>query len=262
MCSCPNGKSAMVAPEQSAVRNQVLAGLSPEDFALLQPHLEPVPLELCRCLHGPDQAIEHLYFPEMGLASLTNDGSSSQIELGIIGREGMTGVPVVLGTHHSPFSCFVQMEGHGLRLATAQLEAALIESRSLDRRLRRYAQALTVQVAGTAFANAEHTVEMRLARWLLMCHDRVDGDDLATTHEFLSLMLGVRRAGVTLALQGLEDRGLISTRRGQVKVVDRVNLEAVAGDSYGVPEAEYSRLIGLPLGPAELPALRVCRSGR
>jgi hypothetical protein len=97
----------------------------------------------------------------------------------------------------------------------------------------------------------EHTcLEQRLARWLLMCHDRVDGDELSTTHEFLSLMLGVRRAGVTELLKTLEDRGLVSTKRGQVSVRDRVGLEGIAGDSYGVPEAEYARLIGLPLGSA------------
>jgi CRP-like cAMP-binding protein len=104
-----------------------------------------------------------------------------------------------------------------------------------------------IQMGQTALANGCHTLEQRLARWLLMCHDRVDGDDLSTTHEFLSLMLGVRRAGVTEMLKVLEDRGLVSTKRGQVTVLNRVQLEAVAGDSYGLCEAEYARLIGLPL---------------
>jgi hypothetical protein len=108
-------------------------------------------------------------------------------------------------------------------------------------------QAFTIQIGQTALAKGSYRIEERLARWLLMCHDRVDGDALSTTHEFLSLMLGVRRAGVTQTLQVLEDRGLISTKRGQITVVDRIKLEAGAGDSYGVPEAEYASLIGLPL---------------
>jgi CRP-like cAMP-binding protein len=120
-------------------------------------------------------------------------------------------------------------------------------SAPLHQHLLRFAQAFMIQLGQTALANGIYQIEQRLARWLLMCHDRVDGDDLFTTHEFLSLMLGVRRAGVTLALQALEDRGLISTKRGQVTVLDRAKLEGVAGDSYGVPEAEYARLIGLPL---------------
>ena len=101
-----------------------------------------------------------------------------------------------------------------------------------------------IQMGQTALSNGCHTLEQRLARWLLMCHDRVDGDDLSTTHEFLSLMLGVRRAGVTVALQALEDRGTIATKCDQITVQDRAKLEEVAGDSYGVPEAEYARLFG------------------
>ena len=106
-----------------------------------------------------------------------------------------------------------------------------------------------IQMGQTALANACHVIEQRLARWLLMCHDRVDGDELSTTHESLSLMLGVRRAGVTVALQAFEACGLIATKRGQVTVLDRATLEEVAGDSYGVSEAEYASLIGLELEP-------------
>jgi hypothetical protein len=119
-------------------------------------------------------------------------------------------------------------------------------SASLHQHLLRFVQAFMVQMGQTALSNGSHVIEERLARWVLMCHDRVDGDALFTTHEFLSLMLGVRRAGVTQTLKTLEDRGLISTKRGQVTVLDRAKLEKVAGDSYGVPEAEYVRLIGLP----------------
>ena len=140
-----------------------------------------------------------------------------------------------------------------MRIRADDLCRAVAARASLHKHLLRFVQAFTIQTAQTALSNGCHVIEQRLARWLLMCHDRVDGDELATTHEFLSLMLGVRRAGVTLALQALEDRGLISTKRGQITVLNRAKLEAVAGDSYGVPEAEYARLIGLPLSPRLTP---------
>ena len=130
------------------------------------------------------------------------------------------------------------MLGAGLRIRADDLRAATAASATLQQRLLRFVHAFTVQIGQTALANASHLIEERLARRLLMCHDRVDGDDLVATHEFLSLMLGVRRSGVTVALQSLEDRGIISTRRGQVRVVDRAKLEAVAGDSYSLPEAD------------------------
>jgi len=231
------------APQQSSIHNQLLAGLAPEDYAALQPHLEPVQLAVRQVLSEPDQTIEHIYFPEMGLASMTTDGGDSVIEVGIIGREGMTGTAVVMGTDRAPFKCFIQMEGHGTRITAAALKAAISSRPVLDRRLRLYAQAMAVQTAATAFANAEHTVEMRLARWLLMCHDRTDGDDIHLTHEFLSMMLGVRRPGVTTAIHILEGNGLIRASRGVITVRSRQGLETLADNAYGLPEAEYARLM-------------------
>jgi CRP-like cAMP-binding protein len=214
----------------------------PADYLRLQPHLMPVPFATHQVLHEANQSIEYVCFPESGIASVTTDGSS-QVEVGVIGREGMTGVPLVLGTDRTPFRCFIQLEGHGLRLAAPNFAVALHESRSFDHRLRLYAQALNVQTCATAFANAEHTLEMRLARWLRMFHDRVDGDDLALTHEFLAMMLGVRRAGVTTTIHLLEGNGLIRGTRGLLKVRDRAGLERLADDAYGLPEAEYARLM-------------------
>jgi CRP-like cAMP-binding protein len=156
-------------------------------------------------------------------------------------------MPILLGTDRTPHECFIQTLGAGLRIRADDLRRAMASSASLHQHLLRFVQAFTIQMGQTALSNGSHTIEERLARWLLMCHDRVDGDELSTTHEFLSLMLGVRRAGVTLALQALEGRGLVSTKRGQVTVLDRAKLEEVAGDSYGVAEAEYARLIGLPV---------------
>ncbi len=233
----------MTAPQQSSVRNQLLAVLAPEDFAALQPHLEPVELELRQVLSEPHQPIEHVYFPDRGYVSITTNGEGNKIELGLIGREGMVGVPVALAARTSPFEVFVQAAGAGLRMAAPRLEEAIDQSRPLRRVLLRYAQASSVQTSGTAFANAEHTVETRLARWLLMCHDRVDGDDIEITHEFMSMMLGVRRSGVTTATHVLEGNGLIRAKRGVITILDRDRLVEMADSAYGLPEAEYARLM-------------------
>src|SRR5215218_4354271 len=185
----------MAALRQASVRNQLLAGLSPKDFAPLRPHLEPIELDLRRVLIEPNEPIEHVYFHEHGYTSVTTNGQGSQIELGLIGREGMVGVPVALGVRTTPLQFFVQLAGDGLRMNSHQLEEVIDERPSLHRVLLRYAQVMSVQTSGTAFANAEHTVETRLARWLLMCHDRVDGDEIAITHEFMAMMLGCGEPG-------------------------------------------------------------------
>jgi CRP-like cAMP-binding protein len=138
----------------------------------------------------------------------------------------------------------MQIGGAGWRIEAGHLRAALQKSPSLTRLLLRYVQAHTVQVSETAMANGLLSMEQRLARWLLMCRLRTGVDDLPLTHEFLSIMLGVQRTGVTIALQSLERGAMIVTRRGHVSVRDHLKLEAVAGDAYGVPEAEYRRLCG------------------
>jgi CRP-like cAMP-binding protein len=191
----------------------------------------------------PNEPIEHLYFPEAGFASITTDGTGSKIEIGIVGREGFVGIPVALGTDRLPFQVFVQSAGHGLRIATASVQQAIAQRSSLHRRLLRYSQALNVQTSATAFTNAQYTVEMRLARWLLMCRDRVDGDEFAFTHDFIAMMLGVRRPGATTIIHALEGHGLIRAKRASIAVLDREGLERLADDAYGLPEAEYKRLM-------------------
>jgi CRP-like cAMP-binding protein len=233
----------MSAPQQSSTRNQLLSALPAEDFAALQSRLEPVKLELRQVLIEPNQPIAHVYFMERGYTSITANTNGSKIEVGLIGREGMVGVPIALGVRATPFEYFIQHAGDGLRMASHHLEEVIDERPSLHRVLLRYAQALNVQTSGTAFANAKHTVETRLARWLLMCHDRVDGDDIEITHDFLSMMLGVRRAGVTTTIHILEANGLIRAKRRMITVLDREKLEELADNAYGLPEAEYARLM-------------------
>jgi CRP-like cAMP-binding protein len=178
------------------------------------------------------------------MSSVTNNSADGKIEIGVIGREGMVGLPVVLGVDRSPYEFFIQMPGHGWRMAAHELEQAIQQNPSLHRYLLRYAQASHVQVSETAFANANSDIEARLARWLLMCHDRVDGDDVPLTHEFIAMMLGVRRPGVTVALHVLEGMQVIQAKRGLVTVLDREKLEELAEDAYGLSEAEYTRLMG------------------
>ena len=165
------------------------------------------------------------------------------IEIGIIGREGVVNVPVLLAADRSPTDAFIQIAGTGLALSAARLRSAAEQSPVLNRMLLHFAAAFLIQTAATALANGRATVLERLARWLLMAHDRVDGDELPLTHDFLSVMLGVRRPGVTVALQELEGRALIRRGRGSVVMLDRAGLDAIANGYYGVPEAELSRLL-------------------
>ena len=162
----------------------------------------------------------------------------------MIGREGMTGLPIVLGNHRSPHATYIQAPGTGKCIAATELRKATQASVSLRDSLLKFAQAFGVQTTHTAVSNVQSRLDVRLARWLLMAHDRIGDDTLPLTHEFLSLMLGVRRAGVTEALHALRERGLISYGRGQIALKDRKGLERAAGEAYGVPESEYRRLIG------------------
>jgi hypothetical protein len=156
----------------------------------------------------------------------------------------MTGLAIVHGTDRAPCEIFVQVEGAGQCISVDELREVLDKSPSMHRCFLHFAHVFGVQSSYTALANAHGTVEERCSRWLLMSHDRLDGDELHLTHEFLALMLGVRRAGVTLALGHLEGRGLIETARGSITILDRQGLEERANGLYGVPEAEFERVFG------------------
>lgn len=234
----------MAHPQQSALRNRLLKAFPCEDFSRVAPHLQAVDLPLQEVLIRPDQPAEFLYFPEDGICSITASGSDGRVEVGLVGREGAVGVvPILSGGGRVPHHHFVQVPGLAHRIGAAPLSDAFEESAPLRRLLLRYLQVELVQARQTAFANASFTIEARLARWLLMCHDRIDGDEVLVKHEFLAMMLGVQRSGVTLALQNLEGAGRIRSRRGCITVLDRTLLEDLADASYGVPEAEYARLI-------------------
>jgi CRP-like cAMP-binding protein len=234
--------------ERPAFHNKLLQSLPDADVALLMPHLTAVTLANRQELERPNKPIKDVFFPESGIVSVVSNGArKKQIEIGIIGREGMTGVVVVMGDDRSPRVTYVQVLGHGFRIAADELRRAMGESATLRNALLHFAQTFMTQAMQTAISNGSAKLEERLARWLLMAHDRVDGDELPLIHEFLALMLGVRRPGVTIAIHSLEAQGLISNKRSNITIIDREGLEEVANASYGIPEAEYERLMKTPL---------------
>ena len=232
---------------QASTNNLLLRLFSPGDFDGLAQYLEPVTFNLRDVFAQADQPLPHAYFIERGYASVVAGPDGTAVEIGMIGREGLVGVPLILGLTQSPFDIFVQLPGWGLRIDATQLQEVASERPSIQRVLLKYAHTFQVQIASTAFVNAEQTLEMRLARWLLMAHDRAEGDQFPITHEFLSLMLGVRRAGVTTALHVLEGIRAIRATRGHVTVLAREKLHALSEGGYGIPEAEYARIFGSTL---------------
>jgi CRP-like cAMP-binding protein len=222
--------------------NLLLSFLSPNDRQLLTPSLKQVELEKRQTLEKPNQTIEHVYFLEDGIASVVGDSNTfGPIEIGIIGKEGMTGLQVVLGNDRSPYETFIQIPGNGLRIEAEKLRAAMDKSRSLQQMLLRYVQVFMIQTSQTALSNAAALLTQRLARWLLMCEDRLTSKHIPITHESLAMMLGVQRSGVTIALGELENRDLIRGKRGLITILDRPTLEKLTNGSYGVAEAEYKR---------------------
>jgi CRP-like cAMP-binding protein len=206
-------------------------------------------LEVKARVFSPNEPIERVYFPEGGVFSIVSaEEGGDLIEVGLYGFEGMSGASVILDSGQSPHLSMVQVPGAAhLHLPANVLVDACDRSATLRKLLLRYVQTITVQAALTAAANAHYALPERLARWLLMCHDRVDGDMVELTHEFIAMMLGVRRSGVTVNLHTLEGTNAIRSSRGVVTITDRARLEEIAGDSYGPAEAEYRRLIG-PFG--------------
>jgi len=227
------------------VQNRLLRSLARSDFELLEPHLTPMRLHLRQVLVAAGEPIRQVCFIEAGIVSvLATLADGSELEVGLIGREGMCGTAVLLGADRTPHLSFVQVVGSALSIEADVLTQALGRSPTLHMALLRFVQALAVQTAHTAVANGNYNIQERLARWLLMCRDRLDTNELPVTHEFLAMMLAVRRSGVTLAIQMLEGVGVVRAERGRITIVKRAKLEQIADGSYGPPEAEYERLIG------------------
>ena len=235
----------MVGPSQDRVKNQLLREMASEDYAIFQMLLVATDLPKGMVLSEPGKPFSHACFPDSGIGSivaLSPEGHRS--EVGITGKEGMFGFTLLLEIDRTPHETFMQVEGTGYIIEADAVASACRTSLSLRAGLLRYVQAYSVQTSFTALSNVTHSVEVRLARWLLMSHDRTEGDSIALTHEFISLMLGVTRSSVTLALHMLEGANLIRSTRGRVSIRDRAGLEQLAHDAYGSAEDEYERLIG------------------
>jgi CRP-like cAMP-binding protein len=233
-----------------AVRNQLLAALPPEVLASVMPKLWRVPLAVRDSLIVPDKTIEAVYFVESGWVSLVatlQDGT--QAEVGLVGREGMVGLPLITGIDTSLEEAFVQARGVALKMEADAFHRTLGEIPILQARLYRYSEAMRGQAMQTAACNGRHPLEQRLARWLLMAHDRTDGDDLPVTQEFLALMLCVYRPSLTVIAGALQQAGIIKRdRRGHITVLDRSALEATACDCYEAVQRRFSALLGSQSG--------------
>ncbi len=230
---------------RTAVRNRLLSLLSTQDYTALANDFEAVECPRGFIIAEPDQVVSHVYFCESGLGSVIATSPEGQkVEAGLFGWDGFSPISVLLGSDRAPNLIIMQIGGFCYRIERSRFDAATETSATLRGLLLRYVQTFNVQASFTALSNAVHPVDERLARWLLMCHDRSDSDDLPITHEFLSIMLAVRRPSVTTSLHALEGHGFIRSERGFVTIANRTGLEEFAGDAYGKPEAEYRRLIG------------------
>ena len=227
------------------VSNIILLSICGRDFDVLRPHLEDVDLPDHLVLHEGGGKLEFAYFPNRGLISLVvmmKDGKSA--EAGIVGKEGFTGTPAIVGLSRSPLQAVVQISGDGSRLEVGALKKTLESAPHLQSLLSRYAVVQGMQVAQTAACNRLHDIKQRLARWLLMTQDRMDSELLPITHDFLATMLGTDRPSVTVAAGILQREQLIEYSRGAVKILNRNKLEEYACECYGITQ-QYNGALGL-----------------
>lgn len=247
MESFPQVRIDAEAPGRRAQQtdNFLLQNLSAADFALIAPHLERVPFKVGDALARAGTPIDTVWFPEGAIAGVLDAMEGDhRLAIGLVGQEGFVGWPLLLGDDIWPQDMVMRAEdGDALRLSGAVLTAAAARSDTLRQTLLRFVNVFMLQMGRTIVSSLAHPVERRMARWILMYHDRVRADEICMTHEEFRLMLGVRRSTVTEALHKLEEDGAVRTGRGKVIVVDRARLIDLAGDTYGRAEREYRRLI-------------------
>jgi CRP-like cAMP-binding protein len=237
--------SSFINPTPQTVQNRLLRALPPAELEQFWPRLERVELFVKYALLVADAPLESVHFVETGTVSMiTTLEDGVRIEVGLVGPEGFVGLPVLLGTETSALEGMVQVDGVALRLSAPAFRSALTSLPTLFGLLLRYVDAFHSQVTQSAACNGRHQIEQRLARWLLMTHDRVEGDSFQMTQEFMSTMLGVRRPGVTLAIGALQRAGLVQHEKGHARVLDRPGLEAAACECYAVTQRRYAWLTG------------------
>jgi len=238
----------MFEPSPKAV-NRLLAALPEAEYQHLVPLLEYVPLPLKQVLYKRGESIEYVYFPHRAIVSLVSTPEEgSNVEVGLVGNEGIVGIPAALGDNIATTTAMVQREDSGMRMEASLLKTEFQQGGSLQNLLLRYTQALYAQTSQTAACNGLHQLDEKLARWLLLVCDRVESNELQLTQEFISQMLGVRRAGVTEAANRLQTAGLIRYTRGRITILNRQELEAASCSCYGIIKGEYDRLLGTENG--------------
>lgn len=224
------------------IQNQILSSLSPASLERLRPDMEPIDLPHATPVFHAYQPITHVYFPERAMASFmatTAGGGSS--EIGVVGGEGAAGLEVLMGVDESPHECVMQVPGHGYLIRRDALRREFKRGGKMHDVVLLFMHKLMTQVSQITLCNRLHTLEERLSRWLLMCHDRIDGDRISLTQELLALMLGVRRESVTLAAGNLQANGALQYSRGRIQVIDRTGLERASCECYSIVKTEYAR---------------------
>ncbi len=225
--------------------NRLLDLLPPRDYERLRPHLQPVTLEYRKSLYRARKPLGFVYFIETGVGSLVNTmAGGDAAEVGTIGNEGLVGLPLLLGDDRAPTGVYVQVPGTGLRMKATLFQKEMARSASMRTVMLRYVHAFFNQVAQSAACNHFHSLQQRCCRWLLMTHDRMHSDEFLLTQEFLAMMLGVQRTGVTAAAGALQRAGLIRYRRGIITILDRRGLERSSCECYGISKREFDRLLG------------------
>jgi CRP-like cAMP-binding protein len=234
----------MPQPGWRATGNRVLDALLEPDFDRLRRHLEPVSLPLKQTLHHSGAEIAFVYFPAHGMISVVSVlGDGSAVEVGTIGNEGLAGLSVLLGAATSPHDVMVQAAGDGLRAGASVLRDAFNQSSPFRGIVLKFTHLFLAQISQTAACNVRHGLEARCARWLLTMRDRIEADAFPLTHEFMAMLLGVRRPGVTEAALGLQRSGVISYSHGQVEILDRARLEAASCECYGLIKNQIDRFL-------------------
>src|SRR5215207_11122811 len=247
----------------SRPENRILAALPKAEFARLAPSLRQVALGSREVVYDPDRPIEHVYFPEncvVSIVGIMSDGSA--VETATVGREGMVGLPVFLGTDRISAQAFCQVPGEAFRMAAGVFRREIRRGRRLPTLLSRYTQVLIVQIAQSAACNRLHPLRQRCARWLLQTQDRVGADAFPFTHQFLSQMLGVRRATVTSLTGELQREGLIANHYGRIAIQDRQALEGAACECYWTIRHELERLLEGRKSPSLLTHARLSKRGK
>lgn len=230
---------------QAHERNLILRGLPPDEYSRLLPHLEPCRIKALQILVDAGEVVQHVYFPETAIISAARrTGDAGLMEAGTVGREGMAGLAVILGESWSPAVLRGQVPGTCKRLSVSALREMLPELDGLDSMLRRFTLSFLDQLGQSAACNAVHSVEQRCARWLLMMHDRIGGDEFELTHSVLSQMLGVRRASVSEVAGAFQVAGFIGYHRGRLSIRQRAGLEAAVCECYGILRSNLQRLLG------------------